>query len=101
MLANTQPAGIDLLGQLADVAAVRAIDRLGRPIVLARCDEVAISSALIGRALRLEAWLVREDDRDATVAAFAMLHESCGMERIAASGRFTFSILPIEKDPDA
>lgn len=101
MLANAQPVGIDQLGQLAGVAAVRAIAHLGAAVALVRCDEAGIDAELAVRDIRFEAWLVRESDVDTTIAAFATVREPAGNERIAASGRFTFSLLPIEKGPSA
>jgi hypothetical protein len=99
MLANAQPAGIDVLGRLAEIAAMRAAGGVGRPIALTGCDQAGIDPRLARQDCRFEAWLVRESDRAAIVAAFATIRGPGGHDRIAASGRFTFSLLPIEKDP--
>ena len=100
MLSRAQSQDADVLGRLVEVAAARAHAVLGEWLTLAGCEAVRIDGNPRG-ALAFEAWCVREDAAAATITAFAMAHDDRGRERIAASGRFTFSIPTSEKDTSA
>ena len=99
MLSRVQSQDTDVLGRLIEVAAARAGAVLGE-LTLAGCEAVRIDANPRG-TLAFEAWCVREDGTAVTIAAFAMAHDNLGRERIAASGRFTFSIPTSEKDTSA
>lgn len=92
MLARTQLAGTDTLTGLVTAAAARARGVLPGPLTLTACGDVAIDPSADALGLAVEAWLVRADAGAATIAAFAIARGASGGERIAASGRFTFSI---------
>lgn len=101
MLASAQLQGFDLLRHIAEAAASRARLALGTHLALTGCDEVRIELASCAGDLRFEAWCVRESAAATTITAFAMIRDAVGREHIAASGRFTFSVLPSERDPSA
>lgn len=97
MLARTQLAGTYTLNSLVKAAAERAHSVLPGALVLTACDGVTFDQSADDTGLALEAWLVRADESTATMTAFAIARTPAGHERIAASGRFTFSIRSKER----
>ena len=97
MLARTQLAGTDTLDSLVKAAAERAHSVLPGALVLTACDGVTLDQSADDADLALEAWLVRVDEGTATTTAFAITRNASGHERIAAAGRFTFSLRSNER----
>jgi len=100
MLDRARSQDADLLGRLVEAATVRARTVLGGQPALVQCEAVRIDGDSRD-SLTFEAWCVREDGAAATITAFAIAHDDLRRERIAASGRFTFSIPTSEKDTSA
>lgn len=91
MLASALPQGADLLNRVVEAATARAWIALGDGLVLTGCDAIEIGAC--EGDLTFEAWSVRQQPGCTTIAAYAMARDSFGRERIAASGRFTFSCI--------
>ncbi len=97
MLARTQLTGTDTLNSLVKAAAERAHSVLPGALVLTACDGVTLDQSADDIGLALEAWVVRADESTATMTAFAVARSGSGQGRIAASGRFTFSLRSNER----
>lgn len=76
---------------------MRARDVLGGRPALGRCAAERRDGAC-GDAPAFETWCVRDDGITATITAFAFVRDRRGQECIAASGRFTFSLVTNEKE---
>lgn len=97
MLANSREPGLELLNQMAEAAARRAALQLCPPFQLTQCMMVELRPGLASAELKLESWAVRTDGRAVTISVFATAIRPEGPNRMAGTGRFTFSPLPTDR----
>ena len=94
MLSNAPTNGLELLSLMAATAAERASSQLYGSIRLAKCEALELIEGVQPEEIDLESWAVRGDGQNAVIAVFATAPQQDGGRRMAASGRFTFAVLP-------
>lgn len=98
MLSNAPIKGLDLLAVMADTAALKAAAHLHGAIRLAKCDSFALDEGYLSQDVDLESWSVFADHQAIVVSVFAMAPKEDGGQRIAGSGRFTFTTLTHKRE---
>lgn len=97
MLSNAPANGLELLSLMAAKAAERASAQLFGTIRLAKCESLELTEGFLAEEVDLETWAVRADEENAVIAVFATAPQGDGGRRMAASGRFTFAVLPRQR----
>ncbi|GLI96812.1 hypothetical protein [Sphingobium sp. BS19] len=94
MFSNTHDPGRAIFERLANAAAIKAGDLLGRDLTLSRCEILEIRAVDPGCEGQVETWFGRTVSGQTEVIAFLILDHAVLGQRMAAHGRFTFTILP-------
>lgn len=93
MLSNAHDPGRTIFDRLADAAAIKAGDLLGRDLTLSRCEALEIRAVDAGCEGQVETWFGRTADGRTEVIAFLILDHGVRGQHMAAHGRFTFTTL--------
>ena len=94
MLSNALDPGRAVFDRLADAAAIKAGDLLGRDLALSGCEDMEIRADDAGCDGQVETWFGRTGAGWTEVIAFLILDHGTRGQQMAAHGRFTFTILP-------